>query len=316
MEGGSAAVLQGLGRIGRMLFEEFDLIQTYSHLIVAALFPIYIGSHASLRCPPEVAAEKREITQNENDDDDDDDLEVEPIIEGLSPSDAILFPILAGCMLAALYFLINWLRDAALLNKVLGWYFSSIGVLGVGRLAADGLNVATTFAFPSVWTAGGKTYKVDARLQKALVEPDMTQNPADSSAAGVVGATFTPLPGPFSKMGGSSSSLWNIRALFADKWILRLYLHGLANVKSKIRLNDVIGFFIGATAIFAYNVYGKAWWLTNVMAFGFSYGTLQLLSPTTFWTGSLVLGGLFIYDIVMVFYTYVSGPLVQPYGIY
>jgi minor histocompatibility antigen H13 len=30
------------------------------------------------------------------------------------------------------------------------------------------------------------------------------------------------------------------------------------------------------------------------------------MSPTTFWTGSLVLGGLFIYDIVMVFYTYVS----------
>ena len=36
-----------------------------------------------------------------------------------------------------------------------------------------------------------------------------------------------------------------------------------------------------------------------------SAGTLQLMSPTTFWTGSLVLGGLFIYDIVMVFYTYV-----------
>lgn len=39
------------------------------------------------------------------------------------------------------------------------------------------------------------------------------------------------------------------------------------------------------------------------MGFGFCYGTLQLMSPTTFWTGTLVLSGLFIYDIVMVFYT-------------
>ena len=43
----------------------------------------------------------------------------------------------------------------------------------------------------------------------------------------------------------------------------------------------------------------------NLIGFGFCYGTLQLMSPTTFWTGSLILGGLFIYDIIMVFYTYV-----------
>lgn len=40
-----------------------------------------------------------------------------------------------------------------------------------------------------------------------------------------------------------------------------------------------------------------------MIGFGFCYGTLQLMSPTTFWTGTLVLAGLFFYDIVMVFYT-------------
>jgi minor histocompatibility antigen H13 len=59
----------------------------------------------------------------------------------------------------------------------------------------------------------------------------------------------------------------------------------------------------GIVAIVLYNTYGKAWWLTNLIGFGFCYGTLQLMSPTTFWTGSLVLLGLFIYDITMVFYT-------------
>lgn len=47
-----------------------------------------------------------------------------------------------------------------------------------------------------------------------------------------------------------------------------------------------------------------------------SAGTLQLMSPTTFWTGSLILGGLFIYDIVMVFYTYanVTFPISSPHS--
>src|SRR6202035_2060452 len=66
---------------------------------------------------------------------------------------------------------------------------------------------------------------------------------------------------------------------------------------------DAIGFIIGAVCVAAYNMNGKPWYLTNLMSFGFCYGTLQLMSPTTFWTGSLVLAGLFIYDIVMVFYT-------------
>jgi minor histocompatibility antigen H13 len=39
------------------------------------------------------------------------------------------------------------------------------------------------------------------------------------------------------------------------------------------------------------------------MGFGFVYAGLQLMSPTTFWTGTLVLTAMFIYDVVMVFYT-------------
>lgn len=97
--------------------------------------------------------------------------------------------------------------------------------------------------------------------------------------------------------------LWNFRALVTNHWIFRCYVHGIANIKAKVRLNDVMGLILGISAIMMYNTNGKAWWLTNLMGFGFCYGTLQMMSPTTFWTGSLVLGGLFVYDIVMVFYT-------------
>lgn len=65
----------------------------------------------------------------------------------------------------------------------------------------------------------------------------------------------------------------------------------------------MIGFVFGVVAVTYYNTIRKAWWVTNLMAFGFSYGSMQMISPTTFTTGSMVLGGLFIYDVVMVFYT-------------
>jgi len=77
----------------------------YLHLILAALMPIYAGSHASLRCPPSATPP----TEDENGE----EIEVAPPVEGLQPSDAIVFPVLAGTVLAGLYYIIKWLEDAA-----------------------------------------------------------------------------------------------------------------------------------------------------------------------------------------------------------
>jgi minor histocompatibility antigen H13 len=65
----------------------------------------------------------------------------------------------------------------------------------------------------------------------------------------------------------------------------------------------MIGFVIGIAAIVFYNAVEKTWWITNLMAFGFAYGAMVVISPTTFRTGSLVLFALFGYDIFMVFFT-------------
>jgi minor histocompatibility antigen H13 len=56
----------------------------------------------------------------------DGDDEEEAKIEGMTPSDAILFPILAGATLGGLYLVIKWLDDPKLLNKILNVYFSGM----------------------------------------------------------------------------------------------------------------------------------------------------------------------------------------------
>jgi minor histocompatibility antigen H13 len=284
---------------GLKMWDERELILMYVHLLASALFPIYIGSHASLRRPPSAASPKK----SEKDDDEEDELEVEPTVEGLRPSDAIMFPVLAGVTLAGLYYLIKWLNDPAILNKILGYYFSLLGVFGVGRLAADCLNVGTTFIFPSVWSSRGTAYYIDPLLSQQVtgeVKPARTQTHRKFTDKN------NPLPGIFSSITFPDSinkQLWSLRALLNNHWVFRGYLHGVFSLKTKVQINDVFGFLLGITAIVLYNTVGKTWWLTNLIGFGFCYGTLQLMSPTTFWTGSLVLAGLFIYDITMVFYT-------------
>ena len=297
---GGSPILQFIGKRGYNIYQERELIQMYIHLVLAAIFPIYIGSHASLRRPPSAALPKKLDTE---DDEDDLEAEVEVTVEGLTPSDAILFPLAAGITLGGLYLLIKWLNDPKLLNKILGWYCSALGVFGIGRLSADGLQVATTFLFPCVWASRNKTYYVEP-LFSQQVEGTPSKARRLVTRKAVEGKT-NPFPGALSSISfppSITSKLWSLRASFKNHWVLRTYIHGICSYKSNIKLNDVIGLVLGISAISLYN-YTKAWWLTNLIGFGFCYGTLQLLSPTTFWTGTLVLVGLFAYDIVMVFYT-------------
>lgn len=279
----------------------------YLHLLFSALFPIYVGSHASLRCPPsaEDPARKKAVGQVHDEDDDLDELEEHSTFEGLTPSDAILFPVFASITLGGLYFLIKWLNDPALLNRILGYYFSLMGIFGVGKLAGDALNVLTTVIFPSVWSHGNEVYYIDPLLSQQFINAPTTRGMNRASLHRKFTDKKSPLPGAVSMLklpDRANKSLWHFRALFTNHWIFRCYIHGITNIKTKVRLNDVMGLSLGMLVIAMYNN-GKAWWLTNLMGFGFCYGTLQMMSPTTFWTGSLILGGLFVYDIVMVFYT-------------
>ncbi|KAH8597799.1 signal peptide peptidase-domain-containing protein [Bisporella sp. PMI_857] len=227
--------LQFIGKWGYYIYSKRELVKMEIHLILAALMPIYTGAHASLRCPPSASQAKE--------DEDGEDVEVAPQVEGLQPSDAIVFPILAGCTLAGLYYLIKWLEDPAILNKLLGYYFSLLGTFGVGRILADFLNLSISITLPRLL-------------------PTLTQ-----------------------------------RLLFKS------YIHRIVSVKQHIKLQSVIGFILGFLAVTAYNFLNKPWWLTNLIGWGFCYSSLQFMSPTTFWTGTLILSGLFVYDITMVFYT-------------
>lgn len=218
-------------------------------------------------------------------------------MEGLSPSDAIMFPLFAGCTLAGLYFLLKWLEDPAILNKFLNAYFALFSTFAVFRIVADALDVSSSFIFPRRYADEGVMWHVHEKDRKTTAV----------TATGIaIARRKSPLPGSFSRLPLPSSivsALWTIRALPHQKWTIKLYLHKVGALKVRVGTHEVVGAFTGLSSVLWYNFVAKPWFLTNLMGFGFSYNALQLLSPTTFGTGSLILGALFFYDIYFVFFT-------------
>ncbi|XP_014560343.1 hypothetical protein COCVIDRAFT_89427 [Bipolaris victoriae FI3] len=289
---------------------EFSLMQpmlpTYIHLIVSALFPIYAGAHASLTRPSTAAKpakkKKRSNTsdddmEDDDEDDDDDDEDEQRIMEGLSPTDALLMPLFAGTALASLYFLLKWMKDPALLNKILNAYFAVFGVFSVSRLVTDLLDVGHTILYPRRHVVGRALYHVDGEAVKAVPVAGDVQGKQPLA---------TPLPGFLSKIPlseGARNLFWADRAMPGNKWTLKLYIHRVFAGKFKMGPHGMVGVLTGLTTVAYFNLVDKPWYLTNLLGFGFSYGALQLMSPTTFATGSLILGALFFYDIYFVFFT-------------
>jgi minor histocompatibility antigen H13 len=298
---------QLLGRVAYEFAQVQPMLPMYLHLIVSALFPIYTGAHASLSRPSSAAKppkKKRtsgEVTGagDEHDDngEDDEEAEEERIMEGLSPTDALLMPLFAGCALASLYFLLKWMKDPALLNKILNAYFAIFGVFSVSRLVTDMLDVGHSIIFPHRYALGGALYHVDAAGEQA--EP-VAGSVKDKTPIA------SPLPGFLARLPLSArmrKMLWADRAMPGKKWTLRLYLHRVLAGRFKVGPHGIFGVVAGLSTVAYFNLVDKPWYLTNLLGFGFSYGALQLMSPTTFATGSLILGALFFYDIYFVFYT-------------
>jgi minor histocompatibility antigen H13 len=291
---------QILGRAAYEFTQIQPMLPTYAHLIVSALFPIYAGAHASLARPSSAAKptkKKRKSGDGDEDESSDEEEEEEHKMEGLAPTDAIVMPLFAGITLAGLYFLIQWLQDPALLNKLLNGYFALFGVFSVSRLVTDTLDIGHSIIFPHRYALGGALYYVDGKRKEAV---PVAHNTKDKTAI------RSPLPGLLAKLPlseGLRNMLWADRAMPGNKWTLRLYLHRAFAGKVLIGPHGMVGATVAVLAVAYFNLVDKPWYLTNLMGFGFSYGALQLMSPTTFATGSLILGALFFYDIYFVFYT-------------
>ncbi|KAL8902828.1 MAG: hypothetical protein Q9207_004354 [Kuettlingeria erythrocarpa] len=272
------------------------MLPTYLHLIASALLPIYAGAHASLTRPSSAAqpARSKEAATSEVEAaESDEGEETVSQIEGLSASDAIWFPILAGCTLGGLYLIIKWLEDPSILSKILNWYFAVFGVLGVARLFHDSLGLITSFILPSRYLHHGHIWKYDTHKRIAASTTDLAQ-PRSSPLPGFLSGI--PLPASVSRL------FWSLRSSYPTLCI-RLNLRPTPNIHTHVIPSAIFSFVAALGLVLYYNLVSRPWYLTNILGLAFAYNALQLISPTTSSTGTLILCSLFIYDIYFVFFT-------------
>ncbi|KAL8723602.1 MAG: hypothetical protein Q9225_000144 [Loekoesia sp. 1 TL-2023] len=290
-----SSVSEAITGLHRHLLTARPMLPTYLHLLISALLPIYAGAHASLTRPSSAAkpSESRKKTAKKDDEDEELEEDITSKIEGLSASDAIWFPILAGCTLGGLYLIIKWLEDPSILSTILNWYFAVFGVLGVAKLFKDSSDVATSYIFPARYSNDGQIWKFDDLRKLAK-----TQSPS-------VQVRTSPFPGSLSRISLPPllhRIFWTLRCAYPTLCI-RLHLRPSTKTHAHITPSTILSFLAALSLVLYYNLLSRPWFLTNILGFAFAYNALQFISPTTSSTGTLILCSLFLYDIYFVFFT-------------
>ncbi|KAK0257796.1 hypothetical protein LTR91_017144 [Friedmanniomyces endolithicus] len=274
--------------------DERHLIPMYLHLIASALFPIYTGAYASLSRPSSAAkpVKKKRRASEAADEIDDEDEEVLQKLEGMSPRDAVIYPVVAAVTLAGLYYLITK-YGARAINLIFGWYFAVAGVFSVAKLVSDAAVVGISFVFPTYLGWSGKLYRVDGLKRKAVLVQGAVGESATGSSAAVTSVWLKPV----------YNTIWDVRAAIKQRYTVALRIGNTPDEKTNFTVIHVLATLVGIASSAYANLVAKPWYLTNLQGFAVCYTAFQMLSPTTFTTGSLLLSGLFCYDIWAVFFT-------------
>lgn len=293
--GTAAASSSSWGLLGNL---DFMLLE--SKLVFTAVAIIFIGAHGALRRPPSAAPPPQKTKNGKQAKKPEDDH----FTEGLQASDAIMFPLLAGVVLIGLYYLIKWLQDPAILNKILRGYMSVMGVVSTGKLSGDTIQFAMSLVFPDYWIDGqGRIFHIDPRKRRQWL---LKSPGAGDSDRELDEKKDTPLPDALSKRlsisKATKNTLWKIRHLLTEEWSVRLALRGIIKESFDVKLASVIGYLFGLVITTTYLMTNSSL-LSNLLGAAFCYAAFMIMSTTSFAIGSMVLAGLFVYDIVMVFYT-------------
>ncbi|KAK2600761.1 hypothetical protein N8I77_010270 [Diaporthe amygdali] len=276
-----------------------DFFSIEAKMVVSAILIIYVGAHASLRRPPSAAPPtklKRKGGKLVVDD------EKEHFAQGFQASDAIVFPFIAAAVLIGLYYLIKWLQDPAILNMILRLYMAMTGILSIGVFFGDCFQFALNLVSPDYWAdRSGRVFEVDSasRSHKLLKAPQKEGSEKEGDPK-----KRLPLPGFASELNVPASireSAWVFRHFLKESCVLKIRVPG-DGFTGDVKITTIVGFMLGC-AVEGLYLYTESTMLSNIIGLSVCYMAFNWMSVTSFSIGTMVLVGLFFYDIVMVFYT-------------
>ncbi|KAJ2901891.1 hypothetical protein MKZ38_001283 [Zalerion maritima] len=293
-------------------------------ITLTALAVIYAASHGAIQ-RPHSAAPKRRISAKGNDQNKKhaDDDKTHLYAQSLIASDMIMFPVTAGAVLIGLYYVIKWLEDPDIINLIFRWWLGIGGLFTATVCYTHVLGVVKNLLLPCVWRdwrgrtrlvswKSGKVYQL-RRVHHPRKDQDSEGKDGEKGDSDVptiwepLPLNTVPAPYPIPKGKArriTSSVVWGVFDCFNDKWSLVFNCPGAWPEPDIVRLTlaDMLS-VLAALMVSLVQAFAASISASNVSGVAMAYGTMLLMSPTSFPIGSAVLLGLCIYDIVMVFYT-------------
>lgn len=279
-----------LGHVAYQAHIMKPLLPTYLLLLVSACLPIYIASYASLVRPSSAAPPRKRVKSTSEDEESE---EVSQKIENLSTSDAVMFPVLAGITLTTLYLVLKYLNDPSWLNWGLNLYFSQMCLFFSYGFLSDSFTTIRSLIFPTTYSSNNQLYKADLTNQQYI--STTTDKTHTSPFPGIL--HHLPVPGLLSRL------IWRFRTAITTKANLTLHIRHILTLTTHPTLLSLLAIILSAILTYTHTFITKPWPLTNFFGLSFCYGSLQLTSPNTAATATLLLSALFFYDIYFVFYT-------------
>lgn len=274
--------------------QHFDFMLLEVQLVGSAIGIIYLAAHASLRRPPSAAVRKDKKTGKQKKED-------ENLSQGLEMSDALVFPLIAGCVLVGLYYLIQYLNDPAILSTILKYYMTFVSLASIATMYAHGMDLGTSLVFPKYWRGrDGRLRKADQHSQTVVVCDDVG-NVVDTSEK----ESANPLPLVFSILAPTKKAkafAWKLRGRLTQSWLVKLYVRGGGEEQTSVKLVTLLSIPLALITAALYFTTDMPF-LSNTLGYAMCYSSLLIISPTHLLIGTLLLVGLFFYDIFMVFYT-------------
>ena len=259
--------------------------------ILLAVTPIYAAAHTALQ-RPESASGQRKSTGKQSEDAASEAKKLEKETQFLSFGDALMIPPLIGGMTVFLYSLIDYV-DPDTLSKGINIYFSFFGIMFTAKMLTDAILVAQGFVFPDAYRRKGNTWLLRQRKQQFERYEDNE-------------TTTSPLPGQLSRIPlpkAVEKALWLFRGFQHEEMTLKWSYAGIFYVDETFSTINIATFALASMLLAYVSTIARPWYLSNLTALSFAYGSLQLISPTSSSIATLMLCLLFFYDIYMVFYT-------------
>ena len=287
-----------------------------AQIYAMAVAVIYAAAHASLARPPSAAPAESDAKNADGTNKKD---KSKSTGQELRLADALMLPVMGTCVLGGLYYLLKYLDDPSIISRILRGNVVLLSVVSGGAMFGTTLHLGASVVFPNVWASrdGRRVFRIDATKRQqswatisSIESSDESSNESTDAPDWAEDATrSTPFPDSVAWLVPTSlvPTAWSLRSLLRREWTLAFLMRlGAEEEEAQCTVFSIAGvcFSIAVSILYLfYSNVSRPGVLNNLMGIGTCFVSLPQISGTSFIISSAVMLAMFVYDLVMVFYT-------------